>query len=151
MLLLLLFVRCFCLNFSLAPVGRSAGRPVNRAFHRSTGQPARSAGQPGSTGQPARSAGQPGSPRVSRSTGQPARSAGQPGNWPGQPVNRGVHRSTGQPARSAGQPGSPRVSRATGQPGREGANRDPVSRLPGPVARLPPHSQDGNQVGIILI
>ena len=51
--------------------------------------------------------------------------------------------------RSAGQPGIPPVNRATapvsrstGQPGRGGVNRDPVSRLPGPVGRLPPYSEN---------
>ena len=118
---------CFCLSrvlvfdFLCPLVGRSAGQPVNRAFRRSTGQPPRSAGQPGNRAflpLVGRSAGQPVNRAFRRSTGQPPR-------------------STGQPPRSAGQPGN----RATGQPGRGGVNRDPVSRLPGPVGRLPPYSK----------
>ena len=91
---------CFCLSrvlvfdFLCPLVGRSAGQPVNRAFRRSTGQPPRSAGQPGIP--PVNPATAP----VSRSTGQPPRSTGQPGNRGGE-GSTGI-RSAGCPVRSAG-------------------------------------------------
>ena len=127
MLLLLLFVSCSCLRFFVSlgrPVGRSAGQPGIPPVNRATAPVSRSTGQPGisSPSRPiGRSAGQPGIPPVNRATAP-------------------VSRSTGQPPRSAGQPGN----RATGQPGRGGVNRDPVSRLPGPVGRLPPYSEFGS-------
>ena len=84
-----------------------------------------------------RSASRPVRRSTGHSTGQPVNRPGQPVNWAFHrstaPVSRSTGHSTGQPVNRFGQP----VNRATGK---GGVNRDPVSRLPGRVGRLPPYS-----------